>query len=146
MPTITIEKTGSTSRPLPSPLGSGPASHPMSGELNVTPLNPHVIMNPMAVAVPCLKVFPTTAMVVGNSGAIARPTQNTATAAVVESVALSIAKVVTAMAMAEPSVTVSGGILINTGAMATRPSNNPSAKPRERMVRAVDSAMPCVIR
>ena len=57
----------------------------MMGELTVSPVNPHVIVNPIAVAVPCLKMLASTASVVGNTGAMAKPEQNTATAAVVGS-------------------------------------------------------------
>src|SRR5665213_1852127 len=53
IPTITSETTGSNIKPTPSPLGSVPDSHPIMGELTVSPVNPQVIVNPIAVAVPC---------------------------------------------------------------------------------------------
>ena len=85
IPTIKMEKTGNTIKPIPSPSGSGPESHPMIGELTVSPVNPQVIVNPIAVAVPCGKMLASTASVVGNTGAIANPVQNTAIPAILES-------------------------------------------------------------
>jgi len=53
IPTITIEKIGSTFKPVLSPPGFVAESQPIMGELTVSPVNPHVIVNPIAVAVPC---------------------------------------------------------------------------------------------
>src|SRR3982750_2492255 len=109
---MTTEQTGRISSPVPSPLGSDPDSQPMIGELITRPLKPQVIVKPMAVAVPCLKRLATSAIVVGNTGAIARPAQNTVMPAMVGSVVCSIDQVVMAIRTADAMVTVSGAILI----------------------------------
>ena len=74
---IAIEQQGNKSRPRPIPLGSEPDNHPITGELRISPLNPHVIAKPIAVAERERNIFPIMATVVGNTGAIAMPAKNT---------------------------------------------------------------------
>src|SRR5690348_11260529 len=94
---MTIEHTGSSIRPVANPLGSLPESQPIIGELITRPVKPHVIVNPIAVAAPCLKRLATSATLVGNTGAMERPAQKVRTPAVVGSLVCRIAYVVTAI-------------------------------------------------
>ena len=71
------DKTGNNNKPCRTPIGFEPDNQPITGELIIRPLNPHVTVNPIAVADWFLKSFPTIAIVVGNTGAMATPVMNT---------------------------------------------------------------------
>src|SRR5258707_10542800 len=88
--TIMMEKAGSSSSAVFRLAESTPAMDPMMGELTASPIQPKVITIPMAVAVMMGNASPTMASVVGNTGAMARPAQNTAIQARVGSALSSI--------------------------------------------------------
>ena len=118
----------------------------MIRELTASPIHPHVMTIPSAVAVPTLKAAPVIASVVGKTGAIETPARNTVSHVTPGRVVRRARNVVTAMAAAAPIVTFTGETNANSGATAMRPTSNPSAKPSERMFIAFDSGMPCAMR
>lgn len=77
------ETPGNTSNAFFRPLGSSPATAPISGELATNPNHPAVAAMPVAVAAIAGNRAFTTARAVGNTGAIATPARNTSTQAVV---------------------------------------------------------------
>src|SRR6266851_210429 len=102
--TIATENAGRSSSACLRFAGSVPASAPMIGELAASPIHPQVITMPIAVAVPLGNASATIASVVGNTGAIARPAQNTAIPAIVASLDTSIIYVVIAIRTEDASV------------------------------------------
>ena len=141
-----MEQQGSKSRPRPIPLGSEPDNHPITGELRISPLNPHVIAKPIAVAERERNIFPMMATVVGKTGAIATPARNTMVDIAHTGMGCRIRYVKTAIATEQPTVTASGEARMRIGVAATRPKSNPHAKPRERTVRARALGIPIAMR
>src|ERR1035437_6983493 len=98
-PIIRTAEAGMRSRAFLRRRGSPPAMAPMRRELTARPAHPQVMTKPIAVPLMRGKALPTTARVVGNTGAMARPAINTRTAAAPGLLVRSMRNVVTAMAM-----------------------------------------------
>jgi hypothetical protein len=92
-------KTGSSRSASPRLLA--PFKAPMIFELTAKPIHPNVMAIPMALAVARGNVSPTTARVVGKTGAILSPVQNTATVIALCECSRSMMKVVMAISAAE---------------------------------------------
>src|ERR1017187_9368759 len=114
----------------------------MIGLLTASPSQPEVITMPMAVAVMRGNASPTSASVVGKMGAIAKPAQNTTTQAADGLLTCNMANVVMAIATEAPRVTARADTLMRIREITRRPTSSPRAKPRERILNAVDLSSP----
>jgi archaellum component FlaG (FlaF/FlaG flagellin family) len=128
------------------PAGFGPDSQPIIGELIISPLNPQVITNPIAIADWLLKSLPTMAIVVGNTGAIAVPAKNTAVPVIHWDIGWRTKYVVPIIDREHTVVTVKGEMRQSTVVATIRPNNNPHAKPRESISSATALDIPVLIR
>src|ERR1700676_2320222 len=97
------------------------------GELTARPIQPQVITMPMAVAVILGNASAVRAKVVGKTGAMARPAQNTAIPAPVEPPVYSMANVEAAMATAENIITLMDDTRNKIGDTTARPIKSPRA-------------------
>jgi len=128
------------------PLGSGPDNHPITGELRIKPLNPHVMAKPIAVAERERNIFPIMATVVGKTGAIAMPAKKTQVEISHCGIGCRMRYVNTAIAIEQLTVIAKGDTRINIGVATTRPNSNPEAKPSERIVSARALGIPIAMR
>ena len=126
--------------------GSSPAIAPMMRELTASPAHPQVMTKPMAVPLMRGKALPTSASVVGNTGAMAIPARKTSPAATFGFLVRSMRKVVMAMAMEAAIVTAIAETWMRIGETPTRPTSRPRPNPSERILSARVGAMPWATR